>query len=257
MAGLLAGKVAVITGAASGNGRAIALAFAAEGAKAVVVADLREDPREGGEPTHQLVAADGACAGRFVECDVTRTADLQRAVDAADEFGGVDVMVNNAGIFRAESFLDTTEAEYDRMMDVNLKGVFFGCQAAARRMVERGSGSIINLSSVAGLSGVYDFPVYCAAKGGIRLLTYALAGGLGAKGVRVNVIHPGVVDTEMTRTDLPMIDGGDFSGIPLGRAGRPSDVAGAAVFLASDLSAYVNGESLVVDGGMTNSRPAG
>jgi NAD(P)-dependent dehydrogenase (short-subunit alcohol dehydrogenase family) len=256
MADLLAGKVAVITGAASGNGRAIALAFAREGARAVIVADLREEPREGGKPTHELVAS-VECSGRFVACDVTRTADLQRAVDAADEFGGVDVMVNNAGIFGAESFLETTEAEYDRLMDVNLKGVFFGAQAAARRMVERGSGSIINLSSVAGLSGVYDFPVYCTAKGGIRLLTYALAGGLGPRGVRVNAIHPGLVETEMTRTDVPLMDGGDFSGIPLGRAGQPADVANAAVFLASDMSAYVNGESLVVDGGMTNSRPTG
>jgi NAD(P)-dependent dehydrogenase (short-subunit alcohol dehydrogenase family) len=257
MAGLLAGKVAVVTGAASGNGRAIALAFAREGAKAVVVADLREDPREGGESTHELVAAQAGCTGRFVACDVTRPADLAAAVAAADEFGGVDVMVNNAGIFAAESFLDTTEAEYDRMMDVNLKGVFFGAQAAARRMVERGSGSIVNLSSIAGLSGVYDFPVYCASKGGIRLLTYALAAGLGQRGVRVNAIHPGLVETEMTRTDVPLMDGGDFSGIPLGRAGQPRDVANAAVFLASDLAGYVNGESLVVDGGMTNSRPTG
>jgi NAD(P)-dependent dehydrogenase (short-subunit alcohol dehydrogenase family) len=249
MPGLLAGKVVVVTGGASGMGRAISVRTAEEGAAAVVIADIRQEPREGGQPTTDLVAAAGA------KCQFVET-ELARAVAAAGSFGGVDVMVNNAGVFGREDFFEWTESDYDRVMDVNVKGVFFGCQAAARAMRGRG-GAIVNLSSIGGIKGGGMFPTYCSSKGAVRLLTYSLGELLGPLGIRVNAIHPGLIDTSMTRVDAPLIseEGGSLSQItiPLGRVGRAGDVADAAVYLASDLASYVNGTSLVVDGGRTAS----
>ncbi|WP_354699681.1 Cyclopentanol dehydrogenase [Paraconexibacter sp. AEG42_29] len=250
MPGLVEGRVAVITGAASGIGRATALAFAREGAAAVIVADVRSDPREGGTPTHEAVS----CEGRFVQCDVTRPADLEAAVAAADEFGGIDIMFNNAGIVVVNDILDTTEEEYDRLMAVNAKGAFFGTQAAGRKMVEKGAGVIINMSSIAGFMGTGATPAYCASKGAIKLTTYAAAHSLGPRGVRVNAIHPGVIATEMITQDfgLPKEAVTSVFPIPLGRPADPEDVADAVVLLCSDNARYMNGSSMLVDGGIAS-----
>ena len=254
---LLTGKTAVITGGASGNGRAIAESFAEHGA-AVVIADIQSEPRQGGTPTHEMITEQGGDA-TFVQCDVTEYDDCVAAVEAAEEFGGIDVMVNNAGIVGPQGpLVELDFEEYRQLMDINLTGVFHGAKAAALKMIEHGNGgSIINMSSVAGMNGYGGITPYSATKGGTRLFSYALANELGPDGIRVNAVHPGVIETAMTVEDQPVV--GTEEGeqlkqmIPLRRFGEPEDVAGVCVFLASDLSSYVSAESIVVDGGNLNS----
>jgi len=254
---LLTDKTAVVTGAASGNGRAIAKMFADHGA-AVVVADIQTEPRRSGTPTHELITEQGGEAA-FVECDVTEYDDCVAAVEKAAEFGGVDIMVNNAGIVGPQvPLVELDFEEYQQLIEVNLTGVFYGAKAAALKMIEHGDGgSIINMSSVAGMNGYANITPYSAAKGGIRLFSYALANELGPDEIRVNAVHPGVIETAMTVEDQPVV--GTEEGeqlkqvIPLRRFGDPEDVAGVCTFLASDLSSYVSAESIVVDGGNLNS----
>ena len=250
---LLADRTAVVTGAASGNGRAIARRLAEHGAD-VVIADLREDPREGGTPTHELVGEETDARATFVECDVTDWDVIVDAVAAAEAFGGVDVMVNNAGVIRTGAVTDVTEADFDAVMDVNVKGTFFGAKAAAEQMND--GGVIVNLSSLSGLVGAARNSLYCASKGAVRLFTYALAAELGPRGIRVNAVHPGPVETKMIEEDAPII-GSDREdpyrqSIPLGRFGDTADVADAVLYLASDLSEFVTGTSLTLDGGLSN-----
>jgi NAD(P)-dependent dehydrogenase (short-subunit alcohol dehydrogenase family) len=249
--GMLDGKVAIVTGGASGIGRATALRFAEEGAT-IVIGDLRAEPREGGIPTDQAIAATAGTA-RLVTGDVTDPEHRSALVAAAEELGGVDVLVNNAGIFRTGAFLDATERDYDLMMDINVKSMYFMAQSAARAMAANGAGVIVNLSSVAGLQGAAGFTLYCAGKGAVRLFTYALADELGPLGIRVNALHPGYIETSMTREDVPIVGtpaaDGYIATIPLRRAGTAEDVANAALLLAGDLTAYVSGSSLSVDGG--------
>ena len=258
MDNLLDDQTAVITGGASGFGRQIALTFADHGAD-VIIADIREEPREGGEPTHERIKSETDRRAEFVDCDVTSPDDLVVAVEAADELGGIDIMVNNAGIISETDFLDVTEAEYDRLMAINVKGVFFGCQAAGKKMVENGGGTIINMSSAGAYRAMAELSTYCASKVAVRILTYALADRFGDDGIRVNSINPGFSKTQMM-TDSQLGSGiqGRIAAkmiketIPAGRFGEPEDVANVALFLASDLSSYVNGESILVDGGMTH-----
>lgn len=249
---LLEGKVAVITGASSGNGRAIALAFAREGAS-IVSADIRKDPREGGVPTEQLVEQETKQKAIYIKCDVTKLADLEAAMNAADTLGGVDIMVNNAGILKKQSVLEASEEEFDLISNVNIKSVYFGTQVAAKRMIKKGSGTIINLSSIAGMRSTGGYALYCMSKGAVRMMTHALADELGPKDIRVNALHPGIINTQMNITDDPVIGTETGEGyldmIPLRRWGEPEEVAKAAVYLASDLSSYMSGSSLVVDGG--------
>ena len=251
----LSGKAAVVTGGASGNGREICKTFAREGAD-VVVADRREEPRQGGTPTHELVADAGGEA-TFVECDVRERSDLVAAVDAAEEFGGIDVMVNNAGIFRGEEFLDVREEGLQQFLDVNVKGVFFGAQVAAERMLDSDGGSIVNMSSIGAVRALGAYTAYDMTKGAVASTTYSLADRFGGEGIRVNCIMPGIIGTAMTEDDVPIVgtDHGEQYAketIPMERFGDPEEVADAALYLASEQSSYVNGESLVVDGGVTH-----
>jgi len=255
MSQLVENKAAVVTGGASGLGRGIATRFAEHGAD-VVVADVREEPRDAEQPTHEYIRKETDERAVYVECDVSDREDVERAVDAAERFGGIDTMVNNAGIIEVTDFLEVTEEEYKRVMDVNLKGTLLGSQVAGKRMIDNGGGSIVNLSSYGGFVGDGTTSTYCASKGGVRLLTYSIADALGSQGVRANVLHPGVIESAMTDTDLGVV-GTEVQDaveeeISAGRLGTPGDVADVALYLASDLSGYINGESLAVDGGLVN-----
>lgn len=251
--GLLRGRVAIVTGGSSGIGRATAIRMAAEGAS-LVVADIRDDPREGGEPTADVIKAAGGTA-EFVTCDVTKEGDRAAAVEAAAVLGGPDVLVNCAGIFRGRPLLETSIDDYRVMMAVNVEGTMFMSKVTAAAMVAHGrGGSIINLSSIGGTQGHGGYTLYNASKGAVRLFTYAFADEMGPHNVRVNALHPGLIETSMTKVDVEQIGtaAGDayIEALPLRRAGKPDDVARAATFLASDLAEYVTGSSLGVDGGM-------
>jgi len=246
----LQGKTALVTGGSSGNGRAIARRFAEEGAN-ITVADVRDDPRMGGEPTHDLIESEGGNA-QFVHCDVSSIEDLHAAVDATVEaFGSLDVMVNNAGVERQKPLGEVTDEDYEWLMDINLKGVFFGSQAAVEVMREQeDGGSVINMSSIGGIRGLENSSLYCASKGGVTNLTRELAVEQGKHDIRVNALNPGFIETAMTMEDGDTA-GGILDQTPLGRAGQPDEVADAALFLASDESSFVTGHNLVMDGGFT------
>jgi len=250
MSGRLDGKTAIVTGGSSGNGRAIARRFAEEGAN-VTIADVREDPRMGGEATHELIAAAGGDA-LYVETDVSDIGDLRNVVDETVEtFGSLDVMVNNAGVERQRPCGEVTEEDYDWLMNINLKGVYFGSQAAIEAMRAQGDGgAVINMSSIAGIRGLENSSLYCTSKGGVTNLTRQLAVEHGEDGIRVNALNPGFIETAMTMEDGETA-GGILERTPLGRAGHPEEVAEVAVFLASDEASYVTGHNLVVDGGFT------
>jgi len=261
MSHLLDGKTAVVTGGASGIGRGISLELADHGAN-VVVADLRPDPRVHDlAPTHEVIEDEMAPEARYVETDVTAYDDVANAVDVADGLGGIDVMVNNAGLSSGGDLFDSTEEEYYETTDVMLKGTYFGCRAAGERMVENGAGgSIINVSSTAadrGYVGGGSF-FYSAAKGGIRSMSYAIAEILGPDGIRVNSIQPGYTlntgfsadaASPKSEAEVEEFNNERAAETALERLGRPEDLGGAAVFLASDLSSYVTAAELLVDGG--------
>lgn len=249
---MLKDKLAIVTGGSSGNGRAIAMGFVKQGAR-VIIADLDETVREGGNPTADVINAEYPDQARFMRCDVSRITDLQAVVDAAEDWGGLDIMVNNAGILKKEPILEATEAIFHQMINVNVKSVFFGSQIAAQAMVTRKSGVIINMCSIAGMRGTGGFSHYNLSKGAVRLLTYSLADELGPLGIRVNNVNPGIMRTQMNIEDDPVIGTetgeGYLNMIPARRWGEPEEVADACIYLASDLSKYVMGTSLVVDGG--------
>ncbi|MFC6766595.1 SDR family NAD(P)-dependent oxidoreductase [Natrinema soli] len=254
MSSLLTGKTAVVTGGASGIGRGIALKLASHGAD-IVVADLRETPRTPETtPTLEAIEAETDSQGRFVECDVTNYEDVVDAVDAADEFGGIDVMVNNAGIVHPVEFFETDDDDFETLVNVNLKGAYFGCQAAGERMLENGGGSIINVASTAAEQGFVEpgAILYCAAKGGVKSMTFAIADLLGPE-VRVNAIQPGFTDeTGLAENHDEEAARARAAETSLDRLGNPDDLGNVAVFLASDLSSYVTAEGILVDGGWVN-----
>lgn len=244
----LADKVAIVTGAARGNGRAIAVRFAEEGAD-IVVSDLNE---AGMEETARLVRQQERRA-LTVRCDVRHRDDVQAAVDAAvAEFGRVDIMVANAGISVPDAFLELSDDDWDAVLDVNLKGVFLSDQIAARQMVKQGSGgAIVNIASIMAEMGSAAGSNYAASKAGVKSLTKSAALALTPYNIRVNAIGPGFIETDMTQflNAEPAIGDALLMQTPMNRVGEPIDVANAAVFLASDESKFMTGQTIFPDGG--------
>lgn len=250
----LAGKVAIVTGAASGIGRATARLFAREGAT-VVVADKREEP---GRETVRLIE-DGGGTAAFVLTDVSRAADVRAMVQSAVEtFGRLDVLVNNAAWSRALPATELPEEDWNATIDACLKSVYLGAKYAIPEMIKGGGGSIVNISSANGIISNPSFSAYSAAKAGILGLTRNLAIDYGLRGIRVNAICPGFIATERSGEALerdPLEKWALTETQVLGRYGRPEDVAWAVVFLASDEASYITGATLVVDGGLTIQSP--
>ena len=247
--GSLEGKVAIITGGARGQGALEAELFAKEGAK-VVICDILD--QEGKDVEAKVLATGGDAV--YSHLDVTRDDDWQQAVGLAESrYGKLDVLVNNAGIARGASIEETSEELWDEVLAVNTKGVFLGTRRAIPAMRRAGGGSIINVSSIAGILGRKLAPaVYSASKGAVRLLTKSTAIQYAKEGIRANSIHPGTIDTPMT-ADLLSGEGRQdrMNRTPLRRLGRADDVAYGALYLASDEASFVTGSELVIDGGRT------
>jgi NAD(P)-dependent dehydrogenase (short-subunit alcohol dehydrogenase family) len=247
----LRGKVALITGAASGIGQAAALLFAREGA-IVVLADINESA---GHAVAGEIANNGGRA-LFELADVTRATDCQRIIQhTVREFGGLHILFNNAGIIRRASVVELSEADWDRVMAVNVRAIFLMCREAIPIMAAAGGGSIVNTASGWGLAGGPKAAVYCASKGAVVLMTKAMAIDHGPQRIRVNCICPGDTDTAMLRHEARQLGEPDDKILaeakkrPLGRVGKPEEIAQAALYLASDAASFVTGTALVVDGG--------
>jgi glucose 1-dehydrogenase len=249
------GKTAIVTGGNSGIGKGIVLALAEEGANVVI--DYVADPDATVELERQVAALGDKAIG--VEADVSKVADLQRLVDAAvSSFGRLDIMVNNAGVETRTSVLDTTEAQYQKVMDINLKSAFFGTQIAARQMIAQGGGGrIVNVTSVH-----EDWPMpgntpYCLSKGGMRMLTRTAGVELGPHGILVMGVGPGAVDTPInasTEADpgkMKILD----AAIPVGRLADPKEIAAVVAFLGSDAASYLTATTIFADGGIMQSSP--
>lgn len=242
-------KVAIVTGGGSGIGRAISKLYAAEGAK-VVIGDIKV----GGE-TVEGIRRDGNDP-IFVRTDVRDPSQVRRLLNATVErYGGVDIVCNNAGIELVRRLVDTTEEEWDMVINTNLRATFLVSKYALPHMIVKGKGVIVNIASQLGLVGFENLTVYCASKGGLILLTKAMALEYAKHGIRVNCICPGAIDTPMLDREVRLMEDPDearrmfVSKHPLGRLGTPEEIAQAALFLASDRASFITGESLVVDGG--------
>lgn len=246
----LTGKIALVTGGASGIGRATALLFAREGA-AVAIADINQSGRAVAD---EIVRSGGRAI--FEQADVTQAADCQRVVERTlAEVGGIHVLFNNAGIMRRASVVELSEDDWDRVMAVNVKSIFLVSREVIPIMAKAGGGSIINTASGWGLAGGPRAAVYCASKGAVVLLTKAMSVDHGGQNIRVNCICPGDTDTGMLRDEAKQL--GELERVflaesarrPLGRIGKPEEIAQAVLYLASDASSFVTGTALIVDGG--------
>ncbi len=243
----LEGKVAVITGGGTGVGRSIALTFAEAGANVVVCSRTLANLEKVAEEVRALGKRSLA-----VRTDVSQKTDVDNMVQKAmDEFGAIDILVNNAGILLKKSLLNTSEDDWDEIINVDLKGCYLCSQAVGKSMVERRRGNIINISSTHGLKAAINRGAYCVAKAGVLMLTRVAALELASYNIRVNAITPTIVKTEMTRASWSVPETLEYyrSTIPLGRLAEPGDIVGAALFLASDASSFITGHTIVVDGG--------
>ncbi len=246
-------KVAVVTGGTSGIGRATALLFAREGARVAVVGRNAE---RGRQVADEIRAAGGQAV--FLACDVRVAEDCRRTVEETlRTLGGLDVLFNNAGVYYANTVVDCTEEEWDDTVDISLKGTFLMSKYTLPHMIEQGRGSIVNMASGWGLVGGNEAAAYCAAKGGVVLLTKATAVDHSAQGIRINCVCPGDVDTPMLADDaqrrgMAWTDYmAEAANRPMCRVGRPEEVAHAVLFLASDEASFITGAALAVDGGGT------
>ena len=251
--GRLEGKVALISGGARGQGKAEAILFATEGAK-VVFGDILDD--EGGKVEAEINETGGDA--KYVHLDVTSEDDWEAAVrEAVTSYGKLDILVNNAGITLRHKDMEIPIDDWDLMMNVNAKGVFLGTKYAIPAMKRAGGGSIVNISSIAGILGrPQASPAYSASKGAVRVFTKSTAGRFAADKIRCNSIHPGPIDTDMLRDATDTVSPESRVGeIPLGRLGQSADVAYGVLYLASDESSFVTGTELIIDGGVTGIRP--
>lgn len=250
---LLEDRIAIVTGAAQGIGRACALRLAKEGAK-IIVADVNDTD---GAATAEAIRKAGGAA-QFVDCDISEKLDVHNLIAKTLEVHGrIDVLVNNAGVVDDMPFLDLAEAEYDRILRINLKGAFLAGQAVARQMVKQGArdgggaGAIVNMSSVNAVFALPDHVAYSISKGGLSQLTKAMAIALAPHGIRVNAVGPGTIETPLIAS---VVKDAAFrkkvlSRTPLGRIGRPEEVAAIVAWLASDEASYVTGTTVYADGG--------
>ncbi|HXU58045.1 MAG TPA: glucose 1-dehydrogenase [Verrucomicrobiae bacterium] len=249
--GRLQGKVAIVTGGSRGIGRGIVQRFLAEGAS--VIATARRPPDQG-LPSHEKLV--------FLAADVAKAGNVESLFAAAKQrFGGLDILVNNAGIQLQKPLEETSEADWDEVMAVNVKGIFLCCRAAAPLLRQRGGGSIINIGSYDGFVADPGLAAYCASKGGVHALTRAIAVDHGKDGIRCNAVCPGWIETEMAAAYLdsmadPAATRARLASIhPLGRTGQPADIASLALWLASAESAFITGQQFVADGGLTARAP--
>ena len=243
----------IVTGGTSGIGREIAMRFADAGAT-IINADIQREPKDAEVPTHEAIESDGGTAA-YVETDVTDRSQLRSVVDVARDYGGVDVMINNAGLQIGGPFRDVTPDEFRAVQEVNAFGVFFGTQVAANDMIDRdASGVIINTASISSTMAQFGQVEYDSSKGAVKMITRGAALELGGHGIRVNGVAPGQIATEFIdgwseRAKNAVSADELLKPVPLGRAGTPEDVAGAYLFLASDDARYITGDLLQVDGG--------
>jgi glucose 1-dehydrogenase len=246
----LTGKVALVTGGSQGIGQAIAIRLAEKGADVVI--DYRSHP-EGAEETKAKVEATGR-KGLIVRADLGIVSDIRRLIaESIQEFGKLDILVNNAGLEKNASFWEVTEEDYDKVLNVNLKGVFFATQAIVQHLLEtKRKGKIINISSVHEELPFPHFTSYCASKGGVKMITRNLAVELGPFGITINNVAPGAINTPINKSlveDKEKLDN-VLKNIPLGRLGEPNDVASLVAFLASSEADYITGSTFFVDGGL-------
>ena len=247
---LLSGKSALVTGGTAGIGKAIALLYAQHGADVVIFGTNMERAEQ---TVQEMEAAKVNPSQKFAYylVDVSKTKDVKQVIDQLiAAWGKLDILVNNAGITKDNLLMKMSEEDWDAVIDTNLKSVYNTCQALVRTMMKARSGSIINISSVIGLMGNAGQANYAASKAGMIGFTKSLAKELSSRNVRANCVAPGYIETPMTGSLPPKVKEGIITKIPLGKIGRPIDIAHAALFLASDMSSYITGQVLTVDGGM-------